>query len=409
MNAYELLALLDQPEELEALYRRKPAAFQKALQEAHEIQPVLPVLAVWQARLDYKPAPRNGLDGLKRVLLLALAGGSLLRIATLLQDPDWIMPRLAPLLILLALSLYFWLEKRIQKQGLLLGVAAGISAVWVLWLPGEGDSVYLALAHLPLVWWSLLGLSHAGHAWQKSAERLSYLRFNGELLILGSLVALGTAVFSALTIGLFMLLFDQAGDWYGNNVGVFLIVLVPLTASWLYDQVFARSTGIPTMLVRIFAPLFFIMGSLFLLAALIAGKSPFLDRDFLIVVNGLLLIVLAMTLLSIAERDAGDSVRWQDWVHTALLILTLLIDLLALSSIAFRLASWGFTHNRLVVLGMNLVILPHLISLALGHLNFLRGRAGMERIHAAAGAWLPVYALWALLVTLFLPLIFRFA
>jgi hypothetical protein len=409
MDVQDLLTRIDQPEELESLYRRNPAAFRKALHDAHQIQPGLPVLAVWKARLDYKPAPRAGMDGLKRVLLLALAGGTVLRIATLLKEPDWVMPRLAPLLILLGLSSYFWAERRNHSLGLMLGIAAGISAIWALWLPGEGDSVQLSLAHLPLVWWSLLGLSHAGLCWQKPEQQLSFLRFNGELLILGSLVASGAAVFSALTIGLFMLLIDQAGDWYANNVGVYLILLVPLMACWLYDQVFARSTGIPTMLVRIFAPLFLIMGSLFLLAALLMGKSPFLDRDFLIVVNGLLLIVMAMTMISIAERDARDQLRWQDWVHTGLLILTLLIDLLALSSIAFRLASWGFTPNRLVVLGMNLVLLPHLVRLAMGHVAFLRGRSGMERIHAVAGAWLPVYALWALLVTVVLPLLFRFS
>ncbi len=409
MDAQELLARIDQPEELEAFYHQDPAAFKLALADALARQPVHPVLEVWKVRLEYKAPPRAGIDGLKRMLLLAVAGGTILRLATWMKDPDWILPRLAPLLVLLGLSLYFWLERQSFRLGLLLGTAAVLSASWVLWLPGEGDSVHLSLAHLPLLWWCLLGLSHAGTNWRLPERQLSFLRFNGELLILGNLVALGVAVFSALTIGLFLLLTDQAGEWYGSNVGVFLIVLVPLTACWLYDRIFARSTGIPQMLVRIFAPLFLIMGSLFLLAALLMGKSPFLDRDFLIVVNGLLLIVMAMTMISIAERDARDQLRWQDWVHSGLLLLTLLIDLLALSSIAFRLASWGFTPNRLVVLGMNLVLLPHLARLAMGHVAFLRGRSGMERIHAVAGAWLPVYGLWALLVTVVLPLLFRFS
>jgi hypothetical protein len=87
--------------------------------------------------------------------------------------------------------------------------------------------------------------------------------------------------------------------------------------------------------------------------------------------------------------------------------VTLLIDLWALSAIVFRLASYGFTPNRVVVLGANAVILVHLVLVFRAQLGFVRGTAGVERSLRAAADYLPVYAAWALVVCFVLPFVFR--
>jgi hypothetical protein len=184
---------------------------------------------------------------------------------------------------------------------------------------------------------------------------------------------------------------------------------VPMAGTYLYRTVFRRHTGIPPVLARIFAPLFLVMTVIYLLMAFLGGQNPFVDRSFLITVNGLLAVVLSMAVLSIAERGDDDVVLWSDHINLALLAVTVLIDVLALSAIVFRLASYGFSPNRVVVLGANVVILAHLALVGRAHIGLARRTAGVEELRRAAVGFLPVYAAWAVVVCFVVPLIFQFS
>ncbi len=151
------------------------------------------------------------------------------------------------------------------------------------------------------------------------------------------------------------------------------------------------------------------MTGVYLVAALVGGQNPFVDRSFLITVNGLLVVVLGMTVFSIAERGARTGVGWMDWVNFALLAVTLVIDLIALSAILFRLTSYGLTPNRVVVLGANVVIMTHLAWTCRAYLGFIRARSGAEGIRRAVADYLPVYVGWAALVSFGLPFVFGFS
>jgi hypothetical protein len=87
-------------------------------------------------------------------------------------------------------------------------------------------------------------------------------------------------------------------------------------------------------------------------------REPFIDRDFLITFNGLLLLVLGISVFSIVERPEESHGQPIDNVNFALVVVTLAIDAIALSAILFRIASFGFTPNRVIVLGANPIITP---------------------------------------------------
>jgi hypothetical protein len=412
MDRARLISLLDQPEALEALHRDNPAAFRAALPAALAERPDDLVLRAWQARLAGPARAGSGVTPggahWGAALLLALATGLAARLTALGGDPEWAYPRFAPALALLAPALWLAREARDRRALAVAVVVAALSALWAGVLPGGGDSVLMALLHLPVLGWAALGLAHAGSAWRETESRLGFLRCNGELLILGSLLALGGGVFSALSLALFSQLAPGVDEWYAKNVGVAAAAALPLAATVLYDKVFRRRTGIPAVLARVFSPLFLLMTVAYLGAALAAGHNPFTHREPLIVLNGLLLVVLGMTVLSVAEQ-AEDAPRGpQDAVHTGLLGATLLLDLLALSSILFRLSEYGLTPNRVVVLGANLAILGHMAWLAWTSLGVLRGSSGRPALRRAVAGWLPVYVAWAALVALALPWLFRF-
>jgi len=290
---------------------------------------------------------------------------------------------------------------------------AVVAIAYVALLPGDADtfsdSVVMALVHLPILFWAFLGLVYTGDSWRQAESRCQFLRYNGELLILTCLVGLGGMVFSALTVMLFEFIVENPEDWYFQNIGVIGAAAVPVAATYLYDVVFKRRTGIASVLARVFAPLFLVMTASYLVAAIVGGQNPFMDRDFLITVNGLLLVVLGMTVFSIVERGDDSDTGWIDYINVALIVVTLLIDLTALSAILFRLSSFGFSPNRVVVLGANLVIMVHLAWMCRAYFGFIWGRNRSEEVRRVVAAYLPVYAAWAALVSFVLPPVFRFS
>jgi len=409
-TARRILELIDRPDALEALYREQPDAFRDGLGEASEGAPESETLRVWRARLDYGRGERRGVPArVWRALGIGLALAILVRVPPLLLTEEWYYPRFGPSLVLLALAAYFWLGQR-DRRGALLGVAlAAGGAALGSFLPDYTDSVVMALIHLPILFWALVGFVFAGGAWRDAEQRIRFVRYNGELLILGSLVALGGIVFSGLTVALFELVQEGWGERYVENVGIVGAAAVPLAGTYLYDAVFERRTGIAPVLARVFAPLFLAMTATYLGVAFLGGQNPFVDRSFLITVNGLLLVVLGMTVFSIAERGERAQVGWMDYVNVALLVVTLVIDLVALAAILFRLSSFGLTPNRVVVLGANLVILGHLAWTCRAYLGLIRARSGIGEVRRAVTAYLPVYAVWAAFVAFVLPALFRFS
>lgn len=408
-TAQRILELQDNPEQLEVLYRTDPESFHDALQEATRTAPDATALRVWRARLEYR---EDTVDTTKQPVWQAVAIGAVIgaavRIPTVWLDIDWYFPRLAPSLVIASLAAYFWLQDR-DRRRLLIGV--GLTTVAVIYtslLPDFTDSVVMALIHLPILFWALLGLVFTGNSWRNAEARIGFVRYNGDLLILGSLVGLGVFVFSGITVALFEMVFTNSGEWYFENVGIILAAAAPVAATYLYDVVFNRRTGIAPALARIFAPLFLVMTITYLVVAFLGGKNPFEDRDFLITVNGLLLVVLGMTVFAIAERGEREGVGWLDYANVALLVVTLVIDVTALSAILFRLTSYGFTPNRVVVLGANLVIMAHLLWIGRAYVGLTSSKGGAGEVRQAVVGYLPVYAGWAALVTFVLPLVFGY-
>lgn len=368
------------------------------------------VLQVWQARLDYGSAGlRPGWPGkLLRVIAVGLAFGALVRLPAIWLGEDWYYPRFAPSCVLLALSCYFFLEHR-ARNALIVGLSvAAVAAIYVAMLPGETDSVVMALLHMPVIFLALLGFVFTGNAWHTTDARIDFVRMLGELLILTSLVALGGMVFTGVTVSLFGLISQDIETWYAHNVAVVGATGVPVVAAFLYDAVFERRTAIAGVLARVFAPLFLIMSVAYLSAAILGGQDPFVDRSFLITFNGLLLVVLGITVFSAVGSGTSGQPRVFDYISIALVAVTLLIDAIALSAILFRLASFGFTPNRVVVLGANLLIMVHLARLCRACVGAIWLGAPRAQVEQVVARYLPVYAGWAAIVVFVLPAVFRF-
>ncbi|MDH3641059.1 MAG: hypothetical protein OES38_03130 [Gammaproteobacteria bacterium] len=406
-----ILQYREDPDSLERLYRANSNGFSVSLPAALAQAPDSLALRVWNARLSLAhsaPAGDAGHAALWWVIAIGLAVALLVRLPTIWISGDWFYPRFAPMLVLISLAAYFLSS---QPRRPLIAAGAGLallSAIYVSLLPDYTDSIIMSLIHLPLFLGAYVGLVFVNGAWRDPLARVQFARYVGELAILGSLVLLGGMVLSGLSMGLFSLIDDDIVEWWLENIVVMGMAATLVVATYLYDVVFNRRSAIATVLARVFAPLFLVVVVGYLVAAFTAGSNPFVDRSFLITFNGLLLVVLAITVFSLVERDRESAVGLADYVNLGLVGTTLLINVIALSAILFRLASYGFTPNRVTVLGANLVIFIHLVWIGFTYLKLARNKVEFEAMERVIGRYIPVYGCWSAFVVFVLPLLFQY-
>ena len=193
-----------------------------------------------------------------------------------------------------------------------------------------------------------------------------------------------------------------------NYVVVWGLVSSPIVATFLIDKVMENNFRIAALLAKVFAPIFLIMVIAYLTAMFIQQKSPYSDREFLIIFNILLLTVLAIAIFSISEYSKRQTSELLNAINVALITVTLVIDIIALSAIVYRLSSFGITPNRIAVLGTNLIIFINLVGILKKYLLVLRQKSEHITIEQWCARYLPVYTLWSIFVALVLPFVFWF-
>ena len=117
---------------------------------------------------------------------------------------------------------------------------------------------------------------------------------------------------------------------------------------------------------------------------------------------------MALILFSSIEQTGSSGKKSESYLLLALSTVTILINGIALSAILFRIAEWGFTPNRTAILGSNLLILTNLIVTTRHLFNTIRNRNMIDSVGISIAAFIPIYAIWAFVVTFVFPLIFSF-
>jgi hypothetical protein len=142
---------------------------------------------------------------------------------------------------------------------------------------------------------------------------------------------------------------------------------------------------------------------------LYTGRPLDMERDALIAFDMLLVLVLGLLIYSVSARKPESSPGIFDMIQVVLLASALIADLIALFSISGRITDFGFTPNRLVALGLNLILLVNLAVSALLYIQFLIKRSPFSQLEKWQTAYLPVFAFWAALVVIVIPLLFGFS
>ena len=401
------------PHELERMFRKDSEAFKRDFEEAWEQNPNSQILSIWYERLYYSETENlEKTSRLKRDFLvmgvLAIMAGTSTRILFHFIEQNTIAPINLIFGIIPFITAFFVYKSGPRKNVIFTIVfLLLISAVYLNMLPlEEKDSIILAYLHFPVFLWVVAGIAFAGDEYSVRGKRLAYLKFNGEFCILYASMAISGMLLSMITMQLFIIIGMDIEDFYFKNIVLFGAAALAVVASYLVSRDLKLAKNIAPYLAKIFSPLVLITLLAYLVTVTWAGKNPFLDRDFLLVFNGILLLVLIVTIFSITESGANEKRNISHYVNLALILLALIIDGVALSAIVFRLSSYGISPNRLAVLGVNLLIFANLIWIMGSYAGFLRNKTGTEAIQDSITKYLPIYGLWAAFVTFAFPLIF---
>jgi hypothetical protein len=404
---------IDNPHVLESMFRKEPVAFKKSLSYAWEQNPDSQVLAVWYERLNFKETANTEKASLfqKGFLfmgILAILAGISTRIILHFVEQEAIAPVNLVFGILPFIAAYFVYNNTPKKNVLYALISLFlISGFYLNMLPLEyKDSIILAYLHVPIFLWVLLGLAFTGNEYGIGSTRLAYLKFNGEFCILYAIMAISGMLLAALTMQLFGFVGMDIEEFYFKNVVLFGAAALAIVATYLVSRNLKLAKNIAPYIAKIFGPLVLATLLIYLIAVIWVGKNPFLDRNFLISFNGILLSVLAVTIFSITESGTDEKKNISDYINFALIVLALIIDSVALSAIVFRLSSYGITPNRLAVLGANILIWANLIWIMLSYMRFLQNKTGPSTIQDAVTKYLPIYGLWSAFVIFTFPLIF---
>ncbi|MDD3028056.1 MAG: DUF4153 domain-containing protein [Erysipelotrichaceae bacterium] len=401
------------PHELERIFRDDPEAFRRSFAKAWDQEPDSPVLAVWNERLNYQEVinQEQSLAKLKKFLLmggLAILAGISTRLIFHFVESGVIAPVNLVFGILPFIAAYF-IFKNIPAKKIIFTIVLlfVVSGIYLNLLPLESnDGIIQAYLHLPVFLWLLVGLAYVGDGYKTGYKRLEYLRFNGEFCIIYASMAISGMLLFALTIQLFNILGLDISEFYFKNVILFGAASLAVVAAHLVTRNLKLARDIAPSISRIFSPLVLVTLIGYLATVALIGKNPFVDRDFLIVFNGILLVVLAVTIFSLTARGKDERRNISDFINYILIVLALTIDSVALSAVVFRISSYGITPNRMAVLGVNILIWINLLGIMLGHLRFLKNQTGLAPVQDAISGYLQFYGLWAAFVTFAFPLIF---
>ncbi|MBD1396852.1 DUF4153 domain-containing protein [Pontibacter sp. JH31] len=408
----EILTYLDDPRELEKLYRGNKTPFKQAFSALYPELKGNALADFWNERLHYDTDDISWGTGreLLMVLIAALVASFIAKIPAMFQiDEEFFYPRNIVFIFLPLLTIYFAWKNKLQAKwiSVIFGIMT-VSLIYINALPASAtsDTLLLACIHLPLLLWVLLGPAFVGNNLSDYSKWLAYLKYNGDLIIMTTLILIAGAIMSGVTVGLFALIGFRIEQFYVAYIVVSGLSAAPIVGTHLTQTNPQLVSKVSPVIARIFSPLVLIMLVLYLFAILYSGKDPYNDREFLLIFNLLLIGVMAIIFFSTAEMSRASTTA------TGMLFLlstvTILVNGIALSAIVFRIAEWGITPNRLAVLGGNLLMLLNLLFITIRLFRSFTKKSGIAAVGRSIAIFLPIYCLWAAVVIFLFPVLFSF-
>jgi hypothetical protein len=410
----QILANLDNPGQLERLYRTDKLTFKGAFNALYPEVKDRSIAGYWNERLNFvshEIAWGSGRD-LIAVLVAALLAGLIAKLpAFFALDEEFFYSRNIGFIVFPMLSMYFAWKNKLSGGKIALIITATVAGlIFINSFPDvkSSDTLSLSCLHLLLFLWSVLGFAFAGDQPDNMEKRLGYLKYNGDLVVMTTLMLIAGAIMTGITIGLFSLIGLQIEEFYFQNIGIFGLAAAPIVATYLIQTNPQIVGKVSPLIAKLFSPLVMVMLAIYLTAIVYSGKNPYNDRDFLLIFNALLIGVMAIIFFSVAGTPKTTKSNAEIWVLFLLSVVTIVVNGVALSAILFRISEWGITPNRAAVLGGNVLILINLLLVTAQLFRVVSKKAEISGVGRSIAFFLPFYFVWTIIVTFIFPLIFGF-
>jgi hypothetical protein len=316
----------------------------------------------------------------------------------------------AAIIVFAGLTLYaMWINRITQQLRILITAAAFlVPAIYINLLPSDqtSDAVNLVYIHLPLLMWFIFGFVATGYDFRNLGKRIDFIRFNGDMAIFYALIAIAGGILTAITIGLFESIGLRIEKFYSENIVMAGAAAAPVVAAFLIEKFPSLVNRTAPLIAAIFSPIVLLTLAIFLITIAVTGKDPYNDRNFLLIFNIMLLGVMAIIIFSVSETSVIKNQKFNAAVLFVLSLVTIIIDLIALSAIFYRLGEYGLTPNRLAVLVSNILVFINLVLIMadLFRINFQKKE--FRIVETTVSKYLPVYLIWIIIVVFAFPAVF---
>ena len=404
---------IEDAQALEILYRKNNTAFSNAFKNVFVSVESYPLAKAWNERLNYKQDDSflfSKQDLIFAAITIFISGW----IAKLPDLMGWkqnlFMSRNIGFIFFEMILLFFAWKEKVSVKKIVISIGLFIIAcIYINLLPIDDNSqtILLSCIHLPIFLWSIVGFIFTGNQFNNPSKRIGFLRFNGDLLVMSAVIALSGALFTAITMNLFLLIGVNIQKFFANYFVRWALPAIPIVSTILVRQNPQLVGKVSPIIAKIFSPLVFIMLTVFLIAVISTGKDPYNDREYLMLFNAMLIGVMAIILFSLTEVSKGMGSKWHLMLLLALSLLTIIDDGIAISAIMYRLSAFGVSPNRIAVLGSNVLILLNILGVSYQLFRVIRFNQETSSVEKTIAFFLPVYSAWAAIVVFILPFLFH--
>lgn len=408
----KILENLENPEALESLFRKHNEEFRNAFPAVFQKYPDHILLQAWHYRLKSNEKTLSW-GTLREQLTLSFLAILIIPILHIIYFPEdeagSMFLRNVPFIIFGSISIYLLVKTFIYKPFIWAPFLVFIFLVFFInsnKVSPQNATYNLIQLHVPVLLWMIAGIAFSfPQAWNYK-QWLSYLKFNGDWLVLTALLTIAGFLLIILTHALFGLINIKLSNVLGDRFFIWASLITPLVSAWLALNNTQLVGQISPAIARIFAPLLTLSVLAFLLVVGLSGQSLFNDRNLLLIFNILILGVLAITVFTLTGYETENLQKSHLWLIQILLLITLILNALALTGIIFRISVWGITPNRLAVMGLNFLMMIHLALIGYSLFMCLVRVRSLLNVAKAVVGFLPFYAAWVLFVIFVFPVIF---
>ncbi|HRE41377.1 MAG TPA: hypothetical protein PLG90_08570 [Ignavibacteria bacterium] len=410
----EILKNLDNPNFLERLYRENKSSFKKDFNEIYESIKGNNVADVWNERLNYDN-DKIAWGSQKEIIFVVISSifaGIITKIPDIFPfiSKETFFYKNISFAIFPFLIFYFTsLKQRGFKKYFVPLVLLIVPILYINILPENNiytGTLSLVCIFMPILMYFILDLTFSDFDFFDYKKRIEFLKFSGDLVVISAIIFIAGAILTFISFALFKFIYPEFIEFYLKNIVVWGLVSIPIVGTYIVRTNPQIVNKVSPLIAKLFTPLVLITLFFYLISIVVIGKSPYQDREFLLVFNFLLIGVMALILFSTLENSKQRGSKSGVVLLILLSLLTIVCNGVALSAIVFRISEWGISPNRLTVFVSNILMLVNLVFIFVSLIRAYRNFDFMINVEKSIAYFFPVYLLWVLVVIFVFPLVF---